>query len=277
MKPIVIKELARKFTETYYPQYLHRFERIWKMLVKASTESTQDTRKEIYTPLPIGGLAFGDGADKKLKYCMNGIAVFAFSYASNKNIDEITKDDLLHNLKIQQSQLNLPDNIQSKINELLIEIFPNIIQQQSKVYSEDIAEYNIWTENGKIRKSISNLNQFIESKEIFIDEDSNIAYCKGKRIIEIEGSDLYYNILKSIMKKGGSIQIEQLITLVIDKGIEKKITKNKRNRITTAIARLRKILLKYGFNTFKYRSGKYFLENKNALIQFATSKKINHQ
>ena len=128
LKPVDLKEVAKRFTERYYPQWLSRVDRIWEMLEKVdqislSSESTK--------PLNLQGNTFGitGEIEPKFQECISGIAVFAFTCNGLKSDDEIAEPDLQSRITTTSLNLKISPGLQSKLEAVLSEMLPSMIEE----------------------------------------------------------------------------------------------------------------------------------------------------
>lgn len=126
MKQIELKEVAKRFTEKYYPQWLSRVDRIWEMLENIDPNFLQ---AEPASSQYQQGNAFGIAGEiePKFKEYMGGIAVFAFTCRSIQGDDGIGENEIKNQISITQTNLNISAGLQAKLENVLSEMLPSMI------------------------------------------------------------------------------------------------------------------------------------------------------
>lgn len=124
--PVDLKNVAKRFTEIYYPQWLSRVDRIWDMFENIDlqvhfSKSPKTQRQQ--------GNAFGitGEIEPKFRECISGIAILAFTYQDIKGKDTISEDELRKKISIVPAGLNLTSTLQNKLENVLAEILPSMV------------------------------------------------------------------------------------------------------------------------------------------------------
>jgi hypothetical protein len=128
MKPIILKDLAKRFADTYYPHWLSRFERIWDIFEKMLL-----TNKTFVNGIPefeLGaGLPFANGAEPRFKDFISGVAIFAFTYQPLRDAHDLTEDTLRTRINKTCLSLKIPVDIEDKIGATLMEMVPELVDR----------------------------------------------------------------------------------------------------------------------------------------------------
>ena len=126
IKPIDLREVAKRFTEKYYPQWLSRVDRIWEMLGKIDPNSLySESAKSQYQ---LGNaLGIAGTVEPEFKECISGIAVFAFTCHGLKSEEGIVEADLQSHIATTSLGLKISPGLQSKLESVLIEMLPSLI------------------------------------------------------------------------------------------------------------------------------------------------------
>jgi len=126
MKPIDLKEVAKRFTEKYYPQWMSRFDRIWEMFEKTDLNKiVSDPAKSQY----LQGNAFGIAgtAEPESKEYMSGIAIVAFTYQGAKAKDSISDDEIKKRISLVPNLKIIP-GVQRKLENVISEMLPLMVE-----------------------------------------------------------------------------------------------------------------------------------------------------
>ena len=262
---IVSYQLAKKFTEDCYPQFINRFDRIWEKLTKRSSDFKGD---DFYLPNFVDNFAFSDEVDIELNQYIILISIFTDSKNNLKDFSEGLNKICL--------KINTSDDITGKIAEFIKDFDEsqnvNVFVDNSIQKEEKEQKYLIWTRYGKFVKESNEIEIMKTGNDLFIDGDKGFVYNKGHRIVEIAKWPQAYKILKCIAKNKGSATPRQILDAIYpDTKISKKSSTIK--KVSPPVSRLRKILLKYGLYLNTLGVSTYELEES---ITFAlTRRNIN--
>lgn len=262
LKPIDLKEVAKIFTERYYPQWLSRVDRIWEMLEKVDPNSLYS---ESAKPLNLQGNTFGitGEIEPKFQECISGIAVFAFTCNGLKSDDEIAEPELQSRITTTSLNLKIPPGLQSKLEAVLSEMLPTIVGETIRTEEEKL-EINFIENKIKVGGKVDSRNkQQFKLLECFILEDKEIHWVESIRLfdewrrIRVDIPNLKKNFGVTISKLRGSKSgffTENKLNLEINSlsnGFSKLIgIENYNSNILQA-----KSLYKEAF--FAYRSGEF--------------------
>ena len=205
MKPIYLKEIARGYTDKFYPQYLSRVDRIWDMIesmppnIKPSEYQCGD------------GFSFASGAEESFDDFISGIAVFVFTYKNIKDENKITKENLKETIETNLLKLKLTKSINDKIKNLLKEVIPSSVSKLNGFINGKKVEYKVWyknsepggielTKEAKEELVKNDLDKYI----LFIIREDNLThtYIKEKLTNNPPGK-VAYRILSYVLKNKG--------------------------------------------------------------------------
>jgi len=154
MKPIDLKEVAKRFTEKYYPQWMSRFDRIWEMFEKTDLNKiVSDPAKSQY----LQGNAFGIAgtAEPESKEYMSGIAIVAFTYQGAKDKDSISNDEVKKRISLVPNLKIIPE-VQEKLENVISEMLPLMVEGAEELQKErpyvqkDKMEYSHFTKKYQV-------------------------------------------------------------------------------------------------------------------------------
>lgn len=196
LKPIDLKEVAQRFTKKYYPQWLHRFDRIWAMFEKLDLDSFVSNAAE---PQYQQGEGFGIAGetDHLFKECISGIAIFAFT---NQDLREnnINTEELRNRIAIVTANKNLSAGLQKKISDVLCEMMPLMAGAAEEQTENTVAE--------SLEKDffvyLSNTSGFGTKKENASEKEIHSKYLSDKEQYDLIIFKQNLSV-KSIAKKGG--------------------------------------------------------------------------
>jgi len=154
MRPIDLKEVAKRFTEKYYPQWLSRFDRIWEMFEKT------DLNKIVSDPVKSqyqqgNALGITGTADPESKEYMSGIAIVAFTYQGTKDKDSISEDEVKKRISLVPN-LKITHGLQQKLENVISEMLPLIVEEAEESKKEkpavqkDKIEYSHFTKKYQV-------------------------------------------------------------------------------------------------------------------------------
>ncbi|MCK4454608.1 hypothetical protein KAU51_04700 [Candidatus Parcubacteria bacterium] len=207
MKPIDLKEVAKRFTEQYYPQWLSRFDRIWEMFEKTDINKiVSDPAKFQYQQ----GNAFGitGTADPESKEYMSGIAIVAFTYQGTKDEDSISEDEVKKRISLVPN-LKITHGLQQKLENVISEMLPLMVGESvAKAKNKKLTKQK--TSERQTKEFVVYLARssgFGTDNFLVNEEELHSKYLFEKRQYDII---IYHqNIeVKSITKKAGVEEIE---------------------------------------------------------------------
>ena len=123
--PAVFKNIAKYFTEEYYPQYINRFDTIWSIL------DTIDLDNIIFSAespsVPFGtALGFGDSAEPEYAEYIRGEATICFLKKRFSKQEKIDNSELIHQYESIILSIKLSSPLQDKLKKSFIASFPPI-------------------------------------------------------------------------------------------------------------------------------------------------------
>jgi len=125
MKPIDLKEVAKRFTEKYYPKWLSRFDRIWEMFEETNLNKIISDPATSQSYL---GNAFGitGTTEPESQDYMSGIAIVAFTYQGAKDKDSISDDEVKKKISLIPN-LKLTPGVQKRLEDTISEMLPLMV------------------------------------------------------------------------------------------------------------------------------------------------------
>jgi len=218
MKPTDLKEIAERFTEKYYPQWLSRVDRIWKMLEKIDPKSLNFQFKNSQS---IQGNAFGIAGetDPQFKEYMTGVAILAFTYQGVKDKNNISEDEIRKKVTIVPGSLNMPLGLQGKLENVLSEMLPlmidsEVLKTKGKEVRDEKKYAKVWRNETGTEEEIINKQKFDEFEKMKLNYDIFIIdngeyerdsvgsiYFNGNEIKDF--TSLKYRILFYTLRKNG--------------------------------------------------------------------------
>ena len=302
MKPIDIKEVAKRFTEKYYPQWLSRFEMIWEMFQKTDLNKiVSDYAKSQYQ---LGGALGITGAiEPETKDCIGVIAVFGAIYQDAEDEGSIGADEVRKKMFLFPN-IKLTPGAQQQLEDFFSEMLPLMTGGDDEQIKIENKFAKAWTnETGAEGKKIDK-QKFEELKKIRSDYDIFIIdngeyerdavgsiYFKGNEVRDF--TSLKYRILFYTLSKNGfpreAINIIENCWFDIDKTLKdlKKLWTEKQknqfhantNFLRSQISKLNQILKKhFGIRLITKGNGLYRLDHKTpkyCVIKIDSSTKKN--
>ena len=148
VKPIELKKIAIKFIEKYYPQFLHRVDRIWDMFENIDINSfvTDSGEEQLGSAFGLTGTAEPGSQEPII-----GIAILAFTYQTTKHETNLSKDEINKRISNSANILEIPPNVQHKLKELISEMIPSFTVE-SEAHIKDIQTQKINSEYSQFTK-----------------------------------------------------------------------------------------------------------------------------
>ncbi|MFH2059396.1 MAG: hypothetical protein ABIJ59_10910 [Pseudomonadota bacterium] len=206
-KPIDLKDVAKRFTEKYYPQWLSRVDRIWEMLEKVDPNSlfseSENSQSQQGNALGITG-----DVEPKFKECISGIAILAFTCRDVKDKDSISADEIRKRISIVPAGLKLTPILQSKLENILAEMLPSVIEE-STIQPKNKGALNLNEHNDKKRFVVymNRSSGFGVEKILVAEDDLHSHYLLNKNEYDI--IVYQHNVeIKSVAIKDGTGEIQ---------------------------------------------------------------------
>lgn len=136
-KPIDLKEVAKRFTEKYYPQWLSRVNRIWEMFEKTDLNSLHpESIKSLYQQGNALGIV-GE-IEPQFKECMNVISILAYVNQNVKGKDNISEDEIRIQLTSAPEGINISAEQRQRLKITFNEIFFPTVEEVVEAKKEII-------------------------------------------------------------------------------------------------------------------------------------------
>lgn len=134
IKPIDLKEAAKKFTEKYYPQWLSRVDRIWNMFGKVDPDLLfSNSQSQLGNAFGISGTV-----DPESKEFIGGIAILAFTYKQVQDESLVSEDEIRQKISIIPN-FKITPALQRKLGHVLAEMVPSMVHDtESQIENQPI-------------------------------------------------------------------------------------------------------------------------------------------
>ncbi len=151
MKPIVLKEVAKKYTEKHHPEWLHRVDRIWDMFEKIDFDSfiSESGNHQLGNSFGIAG-----ATDPEFQEYMKVISILAYINPRIKN-DGIGRNEIRVQLNSVPEGIKLSEKQQHKLEDFISDILassdtiPEINKNNVPVYNSD-SEHSQFTKQYQV-------------------------------------------------------------------------------------------------------------------------------
>lgn len=138
MNPIDLKVVAKRFTEKYYPQFLHRVDRIWDMFEKIDINSfvSKSGKYQLGNAFGIAGTA-----EPIFQEYMKVISILAYVNPSVKGKDGIDKNEIIIQLTSAPKGIKLSTIQQQKLEDFFSEILHSPDQESVVIKKKKIINF----------------------------------------------------------------------------------------------------------------------------------------
>ncbi len=284
MQTEILKEIARRYTEKYYPEFLHRFDRVWGLLRSANLKkfSIQEFQW-------ARGIEFADNVDDECVEWMRDLYIFGRLEVIHNILYSraITKTELVRHLTRICNHLKLSPAIAKKkveetadfILSLLEDDYPTVIKKKENLrllVTDKDPEYVVWESiKGDWRASLKKIEALKESKSItlLLDENNEIFVNGKNKTMFFAKKPKSLASLIYLLENKGSCYIDNFIDGV--NKMTKKGKKLKRSNVSRRIRYLNSILKELGIiNDIIFILGDRVYIPSN--IKLCLIRKINH-
>lgn len=123
IRPLDLKAFANKFAEKYYPQWLHRVDRIWDMFERIDFDSfiPESDNFQVGNSFSIAG-----EAGPESKEIISGIAILAFTYQNVKDKDNVNDAVIRKHISINPLSSKVSPELQQKLEGVLSEMLSSV-------------------------------------------------------------------------------------------------------------------------------------------------------